>query len=236
MKKFVILFVVIFMMWSCNTSADVNKVKDFEVVKNFLAKANVEFSEAKDLGNIYEVVVARGKLKNIVYVTKDGNYILLGELIDKNINNVTRERANEINKVDFKSIPFADAIEIKKGTGAKKLVMITDLNCPYCKKAYEWLKTKDNYTLYVFFMPLSQPSNEKSIKVMCSKDVLSALSDAKAGKEITTEKCDAGDQKVKKHIELAQSLGVSGTPLFIIDSGKRIEGFNQPALEEYLSK
>ncbi|MCX8069048.1 MAG: DsbC family protein, partial [Thermodesulfovibrionales bacterium] len=221
---------------SCNTSADVSKVKDFEVVKNFLQKANVEFSEAKDLGSIYEVVVARGKAKNIVYVTKDGKYILLGELIDKNINNVTRERANEINKVDFKTIPFGDAIEIKKGSGAKKLVMITDLNCPYCKKAYEWLKTKDNYTLYVFFMPLSQPSQEKSVKVLCSKDILTALSDAKAGKDITAEKCDAGETRVKKHAEFAQSLGVSGTPLFIIDSGKRIEGFNQPAIEDYLGK
>lgn len=234
MKKLIAFFVVILMMWSCKTSADVSKVKDLEIVKNFLQKANVEFSEANDLGNIYEVVVSRGKSKNIFYVTKDGKYILLGELIDKDIKNITRERGNEINKVDFQSIPFGDAIQIKKGTGAKKLVMITDLNCPYCKKAYEWLKTKDNYTLYVFFMPLSQPSFEKSIKVMCSKDILTALSDAKAGKDLSVDKCEAGEAKVKKQVEFAQSLGVSGTPLFIIDSGKRIEGFNQQALEDYL--
>ncbi len=233
MKK-VVFFLILLMMWSCNTSADVNKVKDFEVVKNFLSKANVEFSEAKDLGSIYEVIVSRGKSKNIVYVTKDGKYLLLGELIDKDIKNITRERASEINKVDFATIPFKDAVEIKKGKGEKKLVMITDVNCPYCKKAFEWLKTKDNYTLYVFFMPLSQPSQEKTIKTLCAKDVISALSDVKAGKEIEGAKCEVGEAQLKKHVELAQGLGVSGTPLFVLDNGKKIEGFNQGALEEYL--
>ena len=235
MKK-VVFFVVFLMLWSCNTSADVNKVKDFEVVKNFLSKAQVEFSEAKDLGSIFEVVVSRGKAKNIVYVTKDGKYLLLGELIDKDIKNLTRERALEINKVDFSTIPFSDAIEIKNGTGAKKLVMITDVNCPYCRKANEWLKTKTNYTLYVFFMPLSQPSQEKAIKVLCSKDMISALHEAKEGKEVKADKCEAGEARIKKHIEFAQGLGVTGTPLFILDSGKRVEGFNQPILEEYLGK
>jgi len=234
--KRVVFLVVFLMFWSCNTSADVNKVKDFEVVKNFLSKAQVEFTEAKDMGSVFEVVVSRGKAKNIVYVTKDGKYLLLGELIDKDIKNITRERVLEINKVDFSTIPFGDALEIKKGTGAKKLVMITDVNCPYCRKANEWLKTMNNYTLYVFFMPLSQPSQEKTIKVLCSKDIVSALHEAKEGKELSAAKCEAGEARLKKHIEFAQGLGVTGTPLFILESGKRIEGFNQPALEDYLGK
>lgn len=233
MKK-ICLFVLVFVLLSCNTSADVNKVKDFEVLKSFLSKANVEFSEARDIGSIYEVVVARGKSKNVVYVTKDGKYLLLGELIDKDIKNITRERVSDLNRVDFASLPLSDAIEIKKGNGAKKLVMITDVNCPYCKRAYEWLKTKDNYTLYVFFMPLSQPSQDKTLKVLCDKNIIKALSDVKAGQEIQGSKCEAGEARLNKHVELARSLGVAGTPLFILDNGKRIEGFNQAALEDYL--
>lgn len=231
-----ILVVLVMLLWSCNTSADVNKVKEFETVKNFITKAKVELGEIRDIGSVFEVVVTQGKAKNIIYVTKDGKYILLGNLLDKDINNVTRERAMEINKIDFQAIPFADGIEIKKGTGEKKLVMVTDLNCPYCKKAYEWLKTKNNYTLHVFFMPLSDTSYQKTLKVLCAKDIHAELNLAKEGKEPSGNKCDAGEARLKKHIEFAQSIGVSGTPLFVKQDGRRIEGFDQQSLETYLGK
>lgn len=231
-----ILVVLVMLLWSCNTSADVNKVKEFETVKNFISKAKVEVAEVKDIGSLYEVVVSQGKSKNIIYVTKDGKYLILGNLLDKDVNNVTRERAMEINKIDFQTIPFSEAIEIKKGKGEKKLVMVTDVNCPYCKKAYEWLKTKDNYTLYIFFMPLSDVSYQKTVKVLCAKDIVSELNLAKEGKEPTANKCDAGEARLKKNIEFAQSIGVSGTPLFIKQDGRRIEGFAQQNLEEYLGK
>lgn len=218
---------------------DTAKVKSFEVMKNFLEKTQTTITEVRDLGSLYEVALEQGKKKGLVYLTKDGKYIVVGgSLVDKDFMNITALRAEELNRVNFSEIPLNDALVIKKGSGAKKLVMITDVDCPFCRKAHEGLKTMTDYTLYVFFLPLpSHPnSHEKSVKVLCSKDPAAALDLAKSDKEIPAEKCAAGEEKLKKHMEFVNSLGINSTPQFIIESGRRIEGANMPALEEYLKK
>ncbi|MCC6346710.1 MAG: hypothetical protein IT388_05925, partial [Nitrospirales bacterium] len=121
--------------------AESEKVKGFEVMKNFLEKTQTTIKEVRDLGSLYEVALEQGKKKGLVYLTKDGQYIIAGgSLLDKNFTNITALRAEELNKVAFSEIPLNDALVIKKGSGAKKLVMITDVDCPFCRKAYEGLK------------------------------------------------------------------------------------------------
>ena len=41
---------------------------------------------------------------------------------------------------------------------------------------------------------------------------------------------------LQKHKAIADEIGVNSTPLFILDSGIRMSGFNQKALQEYLKK
>lgn len=240
MRRFLILILLVFLVSSqaCAQQGSALDVKKHKVVNNFLSVTNSTLVEAKDLGSIYELIIQQGKKKGILYLTKDGKYLIVGSLIDENQKNLTQERFEEITKVDFSSLPLNDAIIIKKGNGAKKLVMITDVDCPFCKKAYQWLKEKTDYTLYVFLFPLPMHPNahEKSIKVLCSENKEAALGLAKEDKEIPAQKCSDGENILKKHMALAETLGVTGTPLFITEAGKKISGFNQPVLEEYLRK
>jgi thiol:disulfide interchange protein DsbC len=219
--------------------ATLKKVKDTELMKGTLIPAGIELLDARDIGSLYEVIVQQGKQKGVAYATKDGKYLVQGALIDSKGENITKARFEELNKVEFSKIPLAEAIVIKKGTGAKKLVMITDVDCPFCIKAYDWLKTKDNYTLYVYLLPIPQlhpKAYDKSVKVLCAKDTLAALDLAKANKDIPAEKCAAGEAKLKKQMEIGQDLGAQGTPLFILDDGTKVVGFAQQALEDYLKK
>ncbi|MFO0753765.1 MAG: DsbC family protein [Thermodesulfovibrionales bacterium] len=219
--------------------ADSEKVKGSEVMKNFLEKTQTTIKEVRDLGSLYEVALEQGKKRGLVYLTKDGKYVVVGgSLLDKDFMNITAQRAEELNKVNFAEIPLNDALVIKKGSGAKKLVMITDVDCPFCRKAYEGLKGTTDYTLYVFLFPLpSHPNSyDKSVKVLCAKDPAAALELAKTDKEIPAEKCAAGEEKLKKQMDFANSLGVNSTPQFILESGRRVEGANMPVLEEYLKK
>jgi thiol:disulfide interchange protein DsbC len=216
------------------------KVKGLEVVKKLVIEgAKADIAEAKDLGSLYEIVVEMRQTKQILYVTKDGVYLIQGALFDKEGKNLTKERNEVVNKMDISKIPLEDAIVIKKGDGAKKLIMITDVDCPYCKTSYQWLEKQTNYTLYVILFPIEQlhpKAYEKSVKIFCAKDPIAALGIAKSGKDVPGEKCEAGEQKLKKNIAVAQQLGVTGTPLFITDAGMKISGFNQQALEEALKK
>jgi thiol:disulfide interchange protein DsbC len=215
------------------------KVREMPIIKSLFG-AEAKVLEAKDLGSIYEVVASfPGRDKQIFYVTKDGAYLLTGgNLINKDKVNLTKERFDEVNKVDVAKLPLQDAIKVTKGSGAKKIFLFTDVDCPYCRKGYEWLKTQNDYTLYVFFFPLPMhpQATEKSVKVLCDKDPVGALEAAHGDQGPAGEKCEAGEKLLEKHKTVANELGINSTPLFITDSGLRLSGFNQKALQDYLKK
>jgi thiol:disulfide interchange protein DsbC len=239
MKK--ILFVLMLALFAAPgalCAGDIlGEVKELPIIKN-LFPPQVEVIEARDLGSLFELVVKEPQRgKQIYYVTKDGTYLIAaGNLITADKVNLTQKRHEEVTRVDVSKLPLKDAIAIKRGNGSKKLIMFTDVDCPFCRKAYDWLMSQTNYTLYIFFFPLDMhpKSPEKSVQVLCSKDQKTAIENAQSDKEIGSQKCEAGEEMLTRHKALAGEIGVDGTPLFITDTGSRIPGLQTPALESYL--
>ncbi len=154
------------------------EVKSLVIMKD-LFSPQIAVIEARDMGSLFEVVAQEpSKPKQIFYITKDGTYLFAGgNLINKDKVNLTQVRYDEVTKVDLSKLPLQDALVIKRGTGAKKLITFFDVDCPYCRKAYDWLKTQNDYTLYVFLFPLDfhPKSAGKSVEVLCSKNQETAL-------------------------------------------------------------
>ena len=199
-----------------------------------------KIEELRDLGSIYELVLNTPRGKQIAYVTKDGKYIIAGVLFDRKTGeNLTAEREKEINKIDINKIPLKDALHIKFGKGGRKLILVADPECPYCRMAFNYLKNK-NVDLYIFFMPLNfhKHAFEWSKEVLCSQNSSKALIDLES-KGITPETCSEknekeAENKLKKHILTAQLLKVRATPTFITEEGYKIEGFRKKEIESYL--
>ncbi len=239
MKKKILLVLVLalFAVPGVLFAKDVlEEVRALPIVKNLFPQ-QVQVIEARDLGSLFELVAQEpGREKQVFYVTKDGEYLIAGNLINKDKVNVTQERSGEINKVDISKIPLKDAVQIKKGNGAKKLIMFTDVDCPFCRKAYDWLKGQTNYTLYMFFFPLDihPKSPGKTVQIFCSKNQETAIENAQSDKEIDAQKCEAGEKMLARHKAVAGEVGVDGTPLFLTDSGKKITGLQIPVLTNYL--
>jgi thiol:disulfide interchange protein DsbC len=238
MKKVLLVLMLLVLAPTLHAADPLAVVKDLEIVKSLFG-AQAKILEARDLGSLYEMVVVdpRGT-KQVFYLTKDGVYLIAGaNLINQEKVNVTKERYDEINRVDVSTLPLQDAIEIKKGSGAKKLYLFTDVDCPHCKTAYNWLKTQTNYTLYLFLMPLDMHprAHEKSVTVLCAKDRQAALELAHSDQEMTSDKCETGEKTLEKHKALAKELAMVGTPQFVTETGTRISGFQQQALQEYLN-
>jgi len=239
MKK--ILFVLVLALFAAPGAlfaGDVlREVKDLQIVKN-LFPPQIEMIEARDLGSLFELVTKEpGRGKQIYYITKDGAYLIAGgNLITGEKENLTQKRHEEITRVDMSKLPLKDAVALKRGNGAKKLILFTDVDCPFCRKAYDWLKGQTNYTLYIFFYPLDMHPNSagKTVQVLCSKNQETALENAQSDKEIGSERCEAGEKILAKHKAIAAEIGIDGTPLFVTDTGSRISGLQTPALESYL--
>ncbi len=238
-RRIFIFFVVVLLtlpITACAKQDKITKVSEFEVMKVFLADAPVELHEVNDIGSLYEVVVKQGNQKGIIYVTKDGKYVVLGNIFDKAKTNITQKRFTELSKVSFSALPLNDALVTKKGDGSRKLAMFTDVDCGFCRQAHEWLKGKDNYTLYVFLSPMNPTAESyaKSIEILCSDDPIKSLDAVKAGKQIKANHCDKGIKLLGRHLETAMSVNLTGTPLFVTEQDVIIAGFDRIALENYL--
>jgi thiol:disulfide interchange protein DsbC len=185
---------------------------------------------------VYEVI-AGGR---IAYYAPAQEYLIIGEIVTKDKKNLTQERNGEIMGQRLKSVPIEKALKI--GSGPRKVIEITDPDCPYCRTASNFFSGRNDVTRYIILYPLSiHPNAEAKIKyIFCAKDRAKAYEEAMTGKldDMKFKPCE--DAKavdlVKAHKEIGDKAGVPGlgTPLFVID-GRAVRGFIQPDIEKILN-
>lgn len=201
-------------------------------IKDIKAKLQTEFPKAKindvnqtPIEGLYEVVLNG---RNVIYVDKNVKYLMDGEMVDlKKKISLTQQRVQELSKVDFATLPLADAIKVVRGNGSRKLAVFTDPDCPFCKRLEkEGLQGITDVTIYQFLMPIAQlhpDAARKSALVWCAPDQVTAWNELMLeGKEPAGDgKCDTPLARVA---ELAQQLGITGTPGLVFESGKLVPG------------
>ena len=148
--------------------ADQTTDKIKATLQSRIGDADIKSVEKSPVPGLYEVNLGA----QIVYTDATGNYLLMGDLVDtRTRTNLTEARLAETNKIDFAKLPFENAVKVVKGTGARKIAVFSDPNCPYCKQLETTLKSVDNVTVYTFLYPVLSPdSSVKSKSIRCSKD------------------------------------------------------------------
>jgi thiol:disulfide interchange protein DsbC len=173
----------------------------------------------------------------IYYTDAGGNFLIQGHLVDtKTQRDLTEERIQKIMAVDFKSLPFKDAIVIVRGKGERKMAMFEDPNCGYCKRFERELQSIDNITVYLFLYPiLGKDSVEKSKAILCAKDPAKAWQDLMLRDQVPpSSSCDAA--AVKRNVDFGQKQKITGTPTSFFADGTRVSGaVDMPQIEKLLS-
>lgn len=189
-----------------------------------------DISDAPITG-LYEVAVGA----NVAYVTKDGRYIIRGDIYDaetsSNVSEETRARARAtmLGSVDPDSmIVFKPA----KGEVKHTVTIFTDIDCGYCRQFHREIDkvTALGIEVHYLFYPRTGPNTEswtKADEVWCAPNHNAALTRAKLGGEIP----DSADcaTPVEEHYELGQLIGVRGTPAIFSESGELLGGYLPPA-------
>ena len=187
------------------------------------------------VNGFYEIV-SEGR---VAYYAPGPEYLLTGSLINREGRNLTEERAAEILKQNLKEIPLEKALKI--GNGSHTVIEITDPDCSYCRKASAFLSARDDVTRHVFFFPLPMhPNAEAKIRyIFCATDRARAYEEAMAGKldDMRFKPCEdaAVAALAQAHKEIGARIGVTGTPLFLID-GQVIRGADIPQMEQILGR
>ena len=188
-------------------------------------KFKVESVVKTPYSGLYEVFMGG----QIIYTDEKLTFLIAeGRLVDpKTKKDVTGERLEELTKVDFNSLPLEQAIKVVKGNGSRKLVVFSDVDCPYCKRLEQnELSNIADVTVYTFLYPIESLHPDAPAK---SKLIWCATNRAKAWNEwifnnklpTTTGNCEVPLERVG---ELARKMGITSTPTLIFSDGRRMLG------------
>lgn len=190
--------------------------------KKLGSQATVTSVRKSPIAGLYEVALG----KQIVYSDASGRYVVLGNIRDTTTGeDLTQARVDELNRIDFASLPLGDAIKVVHGNGSRKIAIFSDPNCPYCHKIEETLQTVDNVTVYTFLYPILSPdSTTKAKSIWCSKDRGKAWEDWMLRRSTPSASGNCDVMALENNLKRGQDLNVTGTPTIFLADGNRLPG------------
>lgn len=214
-------------------SAQANEVVIRKALTQQFPSANITSVQKTPYSGLFEVYLD-GQL---IYVDAKAQYLFSGDVIDlKNRTNLTQARLNKLQAVKWDTLPLQNALKTVKGKGERKLVVFSDVDCPFCRKFEAELAKVDNITVYTFLYPiegLHPKAVQTSKQIWCAPDRNKAWDDY-----ITRGTIPSNDGKcanpVEDTIALGNRLKVNGTPTLVFANGVRVPGMVPAAQLERL--
>ena len=197
---------------------------DQEAIRKALSGLKIDTIEPAPIAGFYEVVVG----SHVIYVRADGRYMLQGDLIDLNTRlSLTEPRRRAAQRAMIDSVGEDKMIVFKPEKVKHKVTVFTDIECGYCRKLHGEIEQYLDAGIEVRYLMfpragVGSSAYKKAVAVWCAEDRNSALTDAKAGKSIEMKTCD---NPVDQHMELAQALGLRGTPFIVLENGQVQPGY-----------
>jgi thiol:disulfide interchange protein DsbC len=185
---------------------------------------------------VYEVT--RGS--DISYLSADGRYAILGDMIDLDSDaNISENRRRGIRARMIETVPESEMLVFSPKDPKYTITVFTDIDCGYCRRLHSKIAEYNRLGIRVryLFFPRTGPDTDswhKAEAVWCSSNRNEALTRAKNGEEIKAPNCPA-DGIIKRDYELGHKLAVEGTPAIFLASGEMLPGYAPPGqLVKYL--
>jgi thiol:disulfide interchange protein DsbC len=178
----------------------------------------------------------------IIYTDDKLSFLIAeGSVIDpKTKRNLTAERMETLNAIDFSALPLENAIKVVKGNGKRQMAIFSDPDCIYCKKLEQKeLAQISDVTMYTFLLPLTKlhpDAANKAKSIWCSADKAKAWTDWMLKGQLADKVGDCATP-IDKNLALAEKFNVNGTPALFFANGRRLAGAYPAAeIEQALNK
>jgi thiol:disulfide interchange protein DsbC len=204
------------------------------IAKKF-GEIKLEDVRVSPVNGVYEIT--RGS--EISYVTADGKYAILGDLIDVDSDaNLSENRRRVIRARMIETVPENEMLVFSPKDPKYTITVFTDIDCGYCRRLHSQISEYNRLGIRVryLFFPRTGPDTDswhKAEAVWCSSNRNEALTRAKNGEDIKAPKCPT--EIIKRDFELGQKLAVEGTPAIFLANGEMLPGYAPPGqLVKYL--
>ena len=170
----------------------------------------------------------------VYYITDDGKHLISGgELIDLDNRISLTEVSRAAARAELLDTYGADKMLVFPATVSRRhtLVVVTDIDCPYCQKFHEHMKELNASGIEVRYLlypraGMESDSYQKSVSAWCAPDRQVALTRAKRQEMIPPKTCA---NPVAEHIDLVDKIGVGSTPSIFLPDGSLVRGYRPPA-------
>ncbi|MGZ8135721.1 MAG: DsbC family protein [Methylococcaceae bacterium] len=202
-------------------NADENAVR--QSIAKSMPTVKIDAVNPSAIKGLYEVMVGA----NIFYVSDDGKYLLQGRLVDvEGRKDLTEEKLAGVRLQAIEKLG-QDMIVFKPKINKYKVTIFTDIDCGYCRKLHSEIDQylAEGITIQYLFYPRAGKDSEsysKAVSVWCAKDRNAALTSAKKDQKIDAKTCE---NPVDKHMQLAESFEVKGTPMIVTEKGNIYPGY-----------
>ena len=199
-----------------------------EVLRQLNPAIKVDRIAAAPMAGFREVV-ANGQ---VVYVSDDGKYLFQGGLLDvANRKDMSEAAMAKVRGDVLKTLPLADRIVFSPvGTPKHKVVVLTDVECGYCRKFHSEIAEYTKRGIEVEYMAfpragLGSADYRKMVSVWCADDRKKALTDAKNDRAVPSKACTT---PVDMQYNAGLRMGLTGTPMILTTDGQFVGGYLPP--------
>jgi len=223
-------------LFLCASVSHAEESITIQILHKTFPNVKAERAEKSVIPGLYEVEAGN----NVFYFEPRNGYLIFGDIVTKEGKNLSAEKRQELLSRRVKEIPLEKGIKI--GNGKNVVIEFTDPDCPFCRKAADWLeKNREGVTRYVFFYPIARlhPRAEAKAKyVLGSKDREKAYHEVMSGALDNTDisklkLAEKAGAILEEHRQLAMKAGVFSTPTLWVN-GKHVPGADLPLIEKYL--
>lgn len=188
--------------------------------------------EESPIPGLYKTTIANGPH---VYATADGGYFIAGDVFrvaPGNIVNLTEEDKNSDRAAAVASVEAKDMVVFSpEGEVKQVLYVFTDVDCGYCQTMHKQMDEYNAMGIEIRYLAFpragvqSQTYN-KMASAWCADNPQDAITKLKLRQSVPDNVCEGNP--IADQWGLGRTIGISGTPAIVLESGELIAGYLEP--------
>lgn len=212
------------LLTACGQIDELDELKTALTVLVGTRASNAEIIESPIEG-VYQADIG----DRVVFISKQGKHILLGDVYDTERKISLSEDLKQRKAIVIMSSMSEDEMIVFAPEKTKRTITIyTDVDCAYCRKLHKEVPILVEHGVKVRYLwyprtGIDTPSYNKAVSIWCAENQTAAMDEAKLNNKIAEGNCDPNP--VASQYKSGQKLGLRGTPTIVIDDGTIISGY-----------
>jgi thiol:disulfide interchange protein DsbC len=226
----------------CRECHKLDKKEAEAIVKKIAPTGTVTDIKDSPIKGVWQIEVDAGEGKHGALFLDYAKKFLIAQIVP--VENLGKQQGPP-KKVDVSKIHLNDAITVGAKDAAKKVIVFSDPDCPFCKQLHKTIqqiiaKRPDiAFVELLYPLPMHPNAPKKVQAILCSKSLqlLEQYFEADDKTVAAEPPANCTTEGMERNKALAQSLGLNSTPTMVRDDGSVLAGaLPEDKLLEWIDK